>query len=459
MKPPPPRYIDLLAHLERARAAGVDLGLERTRAVLDRVGNPQRGITTVHIAGTNGKGSTAAMTDAILRAAGLRTGLYTSPHLSRFTERIRVDGREADGDLLAALEPRIAATGIPLTYFEIATVLAFLTFAEMGVDVVVAETGLGGRLDATTTCEPVATAITSIAFDHAELLGATLAKIAREKAGIAKAGVPLFLAPVAPEADGAIASVAAAVGAPLRRLGTDFALPDASSVGLWGAHQRTNAALAVALAQTAAAACRGTSAGGALQTQAIETGLRDVVWPGRLEWVAQDVLLDCAHNIEGAVALAETLDRMPERRPRALVFSAVAGKPVAAMLRILAPRFDGIFLTCSSNPRSLSTEVLMNMLAESVRAARDVGDVRKVSDPASAVDLVALMSKTQAIEDPVAALVAARESFAKSFDTSFGQSGLVVAAGSTFLIGDLRASLRGEWRDPILTSDPVSRGI
>ena len=173
------------------------MGLDRTRAALERLGNPQRRAVTVQIAGTNGKGSTAAMTDAILRAAGLRTGLYTSPHLSRFTERIRVNGREADGDRLAHLNREISATGVPLTYFEIATVLAFMTFAESGVDVVVAETGLGGRLDATTTSEPVATAITSIDWDHAELLGSTLAQIAGEKAGIAKPGVPLFLAAVA----------------------------------------------------------------------------------------------------------------------------------------------------------------------------------------------------------------------------------------------------------------------
>ena len=192
----PARYLDLLTRLESSRRIGVDLGLDRTRTVLALLGNPERRAVTVQIAGTNGKGSTAAMTEAILRAAGIRTGLFTSPHLSRFTERIRIDGREVDGDRLALLDEAIVATGIPLTYFEIATVLAFLAFADAGVEVaVVLETGLGGRLDATTVCRPVATAITSIDFDHTELLGATLAEIAREKAGIAKPGVPLFLGP------------------------------------------------------------------------------------------------------------------------------------------------------------------------------------------------------------------------------------------------------------------------
>src|SRR6185295_9838787 len=137
------RYLELLRRLEAARAAGVLLGLDRTRAVLARLGDPQRRFVTVQIAGTNGKGSTAAMTEAILRAAGIRTGLFTSPHLSRFTERIRIDGREADGARLAEVADAIFAAGVPLTYFEVATVLGFLQFADAGVEVAVLETGLG----------------------------------------------------------------------------------------------------------------------------------------------------------------------------------------------------------------------------------------------------------------------------------------------------------------------------
>ncbi|HEY6475708.1 MAG TPA: Mur ligase family protein, partial [Polyangia bacterium] len=168
-------YADLLARLDgAAQTLGVDMGLERVRVALARLGDPQKKFAAVQIAGTNGKGSTAAMTEAILRAAGLRTGLTTSPHLARFTERIRVAGAEIDGDELAALDARIVATGVPLTYFEIATVLAFLAFADAGVELGVLETGLGGRLDAVTTGEPLATAITSIGFDHMGYLGTTL---------------------------------------------------------------------------------------------------------------------------------------------------------------------------------------------------------------------------------------------------------------------------------------------
>ncbi len=415
------RYVDLLARLDGTRAAGVVLGLDRTRFVLARLGDPQRHGVSVQIAGTNGKGSTAAMTEAILRAAGIRTGLYTSPHLNRFTERIRIDGAEIDGDRLARLADAMLA-GDPaidagLTYFELATVLAFMAFAEAGVEAVVLETGLGGRLDATTVCEPVATAITSIAMDHAELLGPTLGHIAREKAGIAKPGVPLMLPLLTPEADSAIVTEATRIGAPVWRLGRDFALPPVRPA-LGGAHQLSNAALAIALARAIAH-----KRGRTLDSRAVETGLCDVVWPGRMETILNDVLLDCAHNAEGALALVEALDRLPVRR-RALVFSVVAGKPAATMLSILAPRFESIFLTRSSNQRSLTPAELTALLPHAT------GDgVRMVANPRDALE-------------------AARAAVAPD--------GLVVAAGSTFLVGDLRADLLGEARDPLPTSDPVS---
>ena len=201
MAPSSARYPELLARLAgAAQSLGVDMGLGRVRTALERLGDPQKRFAAVQIAGTNGKGSTAAMTEAILRAADLRTGLYTSPHLARFTERIRVAGREVDSERLAALDARVVATGVPLTYFEIATVLGFLVFAEEAVDAAVLETGLGGRLDAVTTAEPLATAITSIGIDHTAYLGTTLAAIAREKAGILKPNVPCFLGRLPEEA-------------------------------------------------------------------------------------------------------------------------------------------------------------------------------------------------------------------------------------------------------------------
>jgi dihydrofolate synthase/folylpolyglutamate synthase len=415
--PPRSPYVEFLKYLEASRSAGVVLGLDRTRTVLEQLGHPERRSVTVQIAGTNGKGSTAALVDAILRAEGIRTGLYTSPHLCRFTERIRVDGVEVDGDRLATLAQAVRATGVPLTYFEIATVLAFLIFAQSAVEVAILETGLGGRLDATTACAPVGTAITSIAFDHVELLGPTLAGIAHEKAGIAKPGVPLFLAPVPVEADTEIARVAKLVGAPLMRFGADFA-PSPAAPGLSGLHQRTNAAVAVALARTAAEA-----AGRPLTARSIEQGLRSVVWPGRLEWLDERTLVDCAHNVEGAAALAAALAGMP-KQPRVLVFAAVGGKAAGAMLEALAPHVDAIFVTRSSNERSVAPQVLAGLVP-----------------PAVAPRVTALATLGEA-------LAAARH--------RAGPQGVVVAAGSTFLVGDLRADLLGEPRDPLPTSDPLS---
>ena len=293
-----PRYADLLARLEAARVRGVELGLPRVRRALEALGDPQGRFAAVQIAGTNGKGSTAAMTEAILRAAGVRTGLYTSPHLSRFTERIRVGGIEADGDRLAGFEPRIAATDVPLTYFEIATALAFLDFAEQGVELAVLETGLGGRLDAVTTCEPVATAVTSIGLDHADYLGGTLREIAREKAGVIKGGVPCLAGALPPEADDELARAADAAGAPLLRVGRELA-PPAVPLGLPGAHQESNAAIAVGLAARLAAPARPL---GAPARGRERRSLRGVSWPGRLraERRGRRAARDCAHNVEGS---------------------------------------------------------------------------------------------------------------------------------------------------------------
>jgi dihydrofolate synthase / folylpolyglutamate synthase len=411
-----PRYADLLARLEAARALGVELGLARVRDALARLGDPQRRFAAVQLAGTNGKGSTAAMTEAILRAAGVRTGLHTSPHLSRFTERIRVDGTEVAGDALAALDVRVAATDVPLTYFEIATVLAFVAFAELGVEVAVLETGLGGRLDAVTTCEPVVTAVTSLALDHTDYLGGTLREIAREKAGIIKPGVPCLLGPLPPEADEELARAAAAAGAPLLRVGKDFPLVDAP-VALAGPHQATNAALAVELARRAAA-----RVGCALSPEAIRDGLAAVRWPGRLERVAPDVLLDCAHNVEGARALAAALPALAGGCPVALVLSIVRDKDTAGIVGALAPAVSAVIATQSGSARALPVHELE-------RVARHH------------------CGHTKAAPDPVVALALARR--------LVGHGGLVVVAGSIFLVGELRAHLLGETVDPTPLSDPL----
>lgn len=396
------------------------------RLALQRLGAPEQRLPALQIAGTNGKGSTAAFTESILRAAGFRTGLFTSPHLSRFTERIRIAGDEADGDRLGELDRRVLATGVPLTYFEVSTALAFLLMAEERVDVAVLETGLGGRLDSVTTCHPVATAITSIGFDHMDYLGRTLEEIAVEKAGIIKPGVPLYLGTVPKEAEREIARIAAERGAPLSRLGRDFAplAAERDVLGLLGRHQGDNAAIAVRLA-TAAADASGRRA--ALTAEAIARGLRDVRWPGRLEFLGDDLLLDCAHNAEGAAALAAALPTLlPARTGRALVLSVVRGKDLRAIGEALLPLFDVVVATASSNPRALPAAELAAALGALSPAPRLL----------------------QAIAEPLAAVDEARR--------LLGAAGTVVVAGSVFLIGDVRAAVLGaEAVDPRPSSDPV----
>jgi len=409
-------YSKLLARLQSVRTLGVSFGLDRVRLALERLGWPERRFRAVQIAGTNGKGSTAAFLESILRAAGLRTGLFTSPHLCRFSERIRIDGREVDGERLGQLDEAVVATGVPLTYFEISAVLAFLAFAEAGVDLAVLETGLGGRLDATTASQPLACAITSIALDHQDWLGQSIREIAHEKACIARPGVPIFVGHLSSEALAEIERVAHQTGSPLQRFGADFAAPDLP-LGLPGAHQISNAALAVILARAVAS-----NMGFVLAQDVVRRGLAETHWPGRLERVAPDVLLDCAHNAEGAVALATALPAAP---CRALVVSIVQGKDARAMLTALGPHFDCIVATRSPSERSHAPEALAALVPR---------DGKRV------VEVVA---------DPDLALARARAMVAGAPD------GLVVVAGSIFLVGALRARLLNEPVDAIAGSDPM----
>src|SRR5579862_3788185 len=260
-------YADVLAALYRLEAAkGMDFKLERVALALKNLGNPQRDFAAIHVAGTNGKGSVAAMLQAMFDAGGYRAGLYTSPHLLRFTERVRIGNQEITQDAVVGLAREIhaAATlrGIELTFFEFVTVMAFLHFARERIDLAVIEVGLGGRLDATNVIDPAVTVITTIGLDHQEFLGDTLASIAAEKAGIVKPQRPLVVGRLGPEAARIVMQAAATENAPAVWLGRDFAVQgnetvafeglgrpiDGLSIGLQGSYQHDNAATAVAAA-------------------------------------------------------------------------------------------------------------------------------------------------------------------------------------------------------------------
>jgi dihydrofolate synthase/folylpolyglutamate synthase len=398
---------DLIQRLYRLAPRGARLGLSRMHEACAQLGHPEAAFPAVHVAGTNGKGSVCAMVSAMAGAAGRLVGLYTSPHLCRFEERIQVDGRSAEGRVLFPILEQVLDTFPELTFFEATTLTAFIVFAKLDVEIAVVEVGLGGRLDATNVLpSPVATAITRIAFDHTDRLGHDLASIAREKAGIAKPGVPLFVGRLEPEARREIERVAREVGAHVVVAGNDpgvLRLLEGHPPALGGAHQLDNAAVAIAVARATG-----------LDEVAIVRGLGEVRWPGRLESVTTSegpLLLDAAHNPDGALALRAALSerRMP-REQVALVFGAMADKDYAGMLASLGP-------LCG-------TRVYV------------APEGRKAADPA---ELARLWEGTPAATVPEA-LARARQ--------AVGASGLVVVAGSIFLVGEVRAFLFGLERDP-----------
>ena len=429
---------DPLAYLFGLEQFGIKFGLANIEAVLDAFGHPERTFRSIHVAGTNGKGSVTAMAAAALTAAGYRTGRYTSPHLVSLSERFVVDGVPvARADLIdVAGQVRdvidsLRASGrldVHPTFFEATTAIAFELFRRRGVEAAVVEVGLGGRLDATNVLHPVATAITSIGFDHEQYLGRTLGAIAREKAGIVKPGVPVVVGEVPVEALDAIRSQAAQVGAPLVRArdGVDARAIDLSTqritlkspsadygeiaLALRGAHQIENAIVAVRLLEVAAD--RGLSAPAA----AIRRGLTDVRWPGRLDVRrfpdGRTAILDAAHNPEGATALAAFLSATYSRLP--IVVAAMRDKDVAGILRPLAQAASLFIVTRASNPRSAEPEALASIVREIAPAAE------------------------VAVERDVVSAVA----------RAWKASPAIVVAGSIFLLGDLYK----EWDGPVPAS-------
>ena len=410
-------YEDTLAYLTGLEvSAGWDLKLERMRAALERRGHPEARFPAIHVAGTNGKGSAAAMLDAVLTAAGYRTGLYTSPHLVDFTERIRAGGRTIPRarvvDLVGELRADLEAARIPLTHFEFATLLACEWFARIGVDIGVIEVGLGGRLDATNLVRPIVTAITSIALDHEEYLGTDVVSIAAEKAGIAKPGVPLVIGRLPAEAEAVVAARASAVGAPVVRAGVDGVLADTPDglafrgphgvrweglrLALAGTFQRDNAAVALTALALAGAAFPCPPA-------AVRAGLAGVRWPGRLAVLGRSPLIvaDGAHNPAGAAALARELPSVVGDRRVTLVFAVMADKAWPAMLAILGPHVA----------RAIVTRV-----------------GRRGLDPERVAERLAGRLPVEAVPEPGAALRAAL--------AGAGPGDAILVTGSLFLVGE-----------------------
>ncbi len=426
-------YSDAVAYLFSLQKHGVKLGLDTMTVLMERLGSPQGRYRSLHIAGTNGKGSTAAMAAAMLQAAGVRVGLYTSPHLVEFRERIRVNGKmiaESDVARLAATVRDRCASDLSATFFEQTTAMAFQYFADEGVDVAVLEVGLGGRFDATNVVSPMACAITTIALDHQEYLGNRLESIAFEKAGIIKPGVPVVMGAVEGEAARTITKVAAERRAPLHRLrhefwtegGEDgFAVHSAGRVieglrcSLIGLHQLDNAACAVALLDAAA------SQGVVIPAEAVREGLLEVSWEGRLDLVEEQpiLLLDGAHNPAGAEALAAYLRALRVSRPGSrviLVLGMMRDKDHAGFVGPLQGLADHVILTQAEVPRSAPVLDLQRVLQRFIAAPQ----VASTSGEA-----LARAKQLARIDD------------------------IICVTGSLMLIGEVKALLRGCRMSPL----------
>jgi dihydrofolate synthase/folylpolyglutamate synthase len=357
--------------------------LARMHALAHALGDPHLDYPLIHVAGTKGKGSTCAFTASILQAAGYRTGLYTSPHLDDFAERIQVDGQPiSHADLVMLIdEMRPVIESIPrLTTFEIATGLAFLYFSRQGVSAAVIEVGLGGRLDATNIVHPLVTAITSISYDHTAVLGKTLSAIAGEKGGIIKSGVPLILAPQREEARQRLLQIAMERNAPLVEVGKDlqFSIGTRSlasqrlrvwrqdsqpslelEIPLLGSHQVENAAIAVAVCQAAR------QAGLTIPDSAIVSGLAATRWPGRFEILQHSPLLvlDCAHNRDSAEKLHQALTDYFPGAQVCMIFGASEDKDIEGMLAELSPILNKVIVVKSFHPRAADPQAILDHLS------------------------------------------------------------------------------------------------
>lgn len=408
------------------RYAPEAMTLERPHAVLAAFGNPQESYPTVHITGTKGKGSVGAMCAAAFQASGLKTGLYSSPHLQDFRERFRIDNqliREDDfTELVNQMRP-VLETIPDITWFEVTTALAFLYFARQQVDVAVVEVGLGGRLDATNILTPIVSVITSLSYDHTHLLGDSLSSIAREKGGIIKPGVPVVTAPQPLEALDALAEIAANQEAPLTLVGRDWLYvpgeatwegqyftagpagqPSAAYfTALPGEHQALNATVALAALEQAQ------RAGVAVTGAGIREGFAHVDWPGRLEVIRTRPLLvlDAAHNGASALRLSAALAELFTQRPLVLIFGASADKDVSGMFDALLPQVDYLIAAQAVHPRALSPD-----------------DIERIA-------------RQQGFTRPIEKIPAADAALQRAAEL-VGPDGLMCTTGSLFIVGEMR---------------------
>ena len=445
-------YLNSFSNLERTpldRFARAAITLDSVRELARRLGDPHRRFASIHVAGTKGKGSTCAFAASILRAQGLRAGLYVSPHLEDVRERITIDGKkipESDfARILSGCVPVLEEMRrLPIghrrpTYFEIVTHLAFTFFAEQKVDVAAVEVGLGGRLDATNIVVPEVCGIANISYDHTAILGETLELIACEKAGIFKPGVPVVIAPQVPEAERALRACAANMGAPLEAVGNEilfneiesaspaeWRMPQAlarlpegieyrATLGLRGRHQIENWALALRLADIFYRKRFGKT----LSQEAVLRGSLDVEWPGRLELIEGNrekngpaIFLDGAHNALSVEVVLNELRAHLKRAPLVCLFGCARDKDVPGMLQAMARTdqgADSVVFTDSGNPRSCTPAELSESW-------------KKISGRASDVRQSSVESLALAVE-------------------TAGVNGVVLVLGSLYLVGKIRAML------------------
>ena len=428
--------LDLLDGTRYPRPPGREANLIRVGRLLARLGHPERDLATVLVAGTKGKGSTAAMLAAIEEAAGRHVGVYTKPHLVEYRERVRVGGRVIGEDELAALVAQVrpaveAGTGDPqgaATYFEASVAVALLHFHRRRVDLAVLEVGLGGRLDATNACDPLLSVITPISYDHMEVLGRTLGAIAQEKVGIIRAGRPVVIAPQPPEAEEALRLACARVGASLVRVagrarwdsramnaqGQTLHLRSARDYGaihlpLVGRHQGLNAATAVVAAEELAAA------GFPLPPEAVRRGLEGLRWPGRVEVVRQrpTVVVDVAHNVASMQALRDALLEVWPGRRLILVFGMVATHDHEGPAAVIAPLADVVIITRPEHVHPLPPTVLADAVrpyAPQVEVEEDrAAAVARALDAAGPADVVCITGSFYLAGEARARLLASQE--------------------------------------------------